>query len=273
MRRTKALWLLVVAIALVTAACGGDGDDTTTTAGEDTTTSVAAGEFEGQTIRVAVENAYVPFNYIDEATGEGAGFDYDIWNEICERLGCTVEMVEAGWPQVIEETGQGQYDAAADGISITEDRKEVVDFSDPYIVVEQKYMVRAGEDRFTSADEFDAGDYVLGTQVGTTNYELGVARIGEDRVEAYQDFGVAVQALLAGDVDAVIIDDTAGQGYQGVNAPKLELLPDSLQSDPLGFIYPKGSTLVAAVNEVLAEMDADGTLDELIQTWFIDFEG
>ncbi|RPI23240.1 MAG: basic amino acid ABC transporter substrate-binding protein, partial [Actinobacteria bacterium] len=60
---------------------------------------------------------------------------------------------------------------------------------------------------------------------------------------------------------------------QGVNADELELLPDSLQSDPLGFIYPKGSTLVAAVNDVLAEMEADGTLDALIQEWFIDFEG
>lgn len=258
MRRTRALSLLILAVALVAAACGG-GDDT-------------GSDFEGETIEVAVENAYVPFNYIDETTGEGAGFDYDIWNEICERLGCTAEFVEAGWPQVIEETGQGQYDVAADGISITDDRKEVVDFSDPYMTVEQKYMVLADEDRFASAADFDAGDYVLGTQVGTTNYDLGVARVGENRVEAYQDFGVAVQALLAGDVDAVIIDDTAGQGYQGVNADQLKLLPDSLQSDPLGFIFPKGSELVAPVNEAIAEMMDDGTLDELVQKWFIEFE-
>jgi polar amino acid transport system substrate-binding protein len=260
MRRTKALWLLVVAVALVAAACGGDD-------------SSGGGEFEGETITVAVENAYPPFNYIDEETGEGAGFDYDIWNEICERLGCTAEIVEAGWPQVIEETGQGQYDAAADGITITDERKEIVDFSDPYLVTEVKYMVRAGEDRFASAADFDAGDYVLGTQVGTTNYEIGVARVGDGRIEAYQDFGVAVQALLAGDVDAVIIDDVAGQGYQGVNADQLELLPDSLSSDPLGFIYAKGSDLVGPVNAVLAEMEADGTLDDLITEWFIDFEG
>jgi polar amino acid transport system substrate-binding protein len=259
MRRTRASLLLAVAVALVVAACGGD-DDT-------------GGDFEGQTIEVAVENAYVPFNYIDETTGEGAGFDYDIWAEICDRLGCTAQFVEAGWPQVIEETGQGQYDVAADGISITEDRKEVVDFSDPYMTVEVKYMVRADEDRFSTADEFDSGDFILGTQVGTTNYDIGVSRIGEGRVEAYQDFGVAVQALLAGDVDAVVIDDTAGQGYQGVNADQLELLPDSLSSDPLGFIYPKDSALVAPVNEIIAEMMDDGTLDELVTKWFIDFEG
>jgi polar amino acid transport system substrate-binding protein len=266
----------MVAFALVVAACGGgDSDDTTTTAADgDTTTTEApsGGEFEGQTITVAVENAYTPFNFVDEATGEAIGFDYDIWREICTRLGCTAEFVEAGWPAVIEETGQGQYDVAADGISITDDRKEVVDFSEPYMVVEQKFMVRLGEDRFTSAQEFIDGDYRLGTQVGTTNFELGESLVGGDRIDAYQDFGVAVQALISGDVDAVIIDDVAGQGYQGVNADAITLLPDSLQSDPLGFIYEKGSPLVAAVDAVLAEMDADGTLDELIATWFIEFE-
>lgn len=252
--RTWKVFALVFVVALVAAACGGDD----------------GGEIEGRTIAVGVENAYPPYNFIDEATGEGAGFDYDIWNEICSRLGCTAEFVEAGWPAVIEETGQGVYDTAADGISITDERREVVDFSDPYMTITQRFMVRVDEDRITSADEFIDGDYRLGTQVGTTNYELGVDLVGEDRIDAYDQFGVAVQALIAGDVDAVIIDDTAGQGYVGVNADQTKLLPDDLQSDPLGFIYPKGSDLVGPVNDVLSEMEEDGTLEALIVKWFID---
>ena len=254
MKKTLKVLALLAVVALIATACGGDDD----------------GSIEGRTIKVGVENAYPPYNFIDDATGEGAGFDYDIWNEICERLGCTAEFVEAGWPAVIEETGQGIYDVAADGISITEDRKEVVAFSDPYMVITQRFMVRSDEDRFTNADEFIAGDYRLGTQVGTTNYELGVDLIGEDRIDAFDQFGVAVQALISGDVDAVIIDDTAGQGYVGVNADQTKLLADDLQSDPLGFIYPKDSDLVEAVNKVLADMEADGTLDDLIVKWFIE---
>jgi polar amino acid transport system substrate-binding protein len=174
---------------------------------------------------------------------------------------------------VIVETGQGQYDTAADGISITEERKEVVAFSDPYMVIEQNLMVRFDESRFGNLDQFVAGDYRLGTQVGTTNYELGVSLLGGDaRIDAYDQFGVAVQALINGDVDAVIIDNTAGQGYKGANEGDVRLLPDALQSDPLGFIFPLDSDLIEPINAVLKEMQEDGTLDELAQKWFVDFE-
>jgi len=237
--------------------------------------SSSSGEdLDGRTITVAVENAYPPYNFIEQGTTNGQGWDYDAWNEICKRLNCTAEFVEAGWPDVIVETGQGQYDTAADGISITDDRKEVVAFSDPYMVIEQKLMVRTDESRFSNLDEFVAGDYRLGTQVGTTNYELAQTLLGGDtRIDAYDQFGVAVQALINGDVDAVIIDDTAGQGYKGANQDSVKLLPDALQSDPLGFIYPQDSDLIEPVNKVLADMKDDGTLDELANKWFVQFEG
>ncbi|MCL1693484.1 MAG: transporter substrate-binding domain-containing protein [Actinomycetia bacterium] len=257
MRKFMKIVVLALAVMLVAAACS---------------SSDSAGDLDGRTIKVAVENAYPPYNFIVD--GEGQGWDYDAWNEICKRLNCTAEFVEAGWPAVIVETGQGQYDTAADGISITEERKEVVAFSDPYMVIEQKFMVRADESRFGSTDQFIEGDYRLGTQVGTSNYELGVTLLGgEARIDAYDQFGVAVQALIAGDVDAVIIDDTAGQGYKGANQDAVRLLPESLQSDPLGFIYPQDSDLIEPVNAVLKEMAEDGTLDDLAIKWFVEYEG
>jgi polar amino acid transport system substrate-binding protein len=258
MKKAIRLFIVALVVAVVATACGSSDDSSS---------------LEGRTIRVGVENAYTPFNFINETTGEPEGFDYDIWNEICERLGCTAEFVEAGWPAVIEETGQGVYDVAADGISITDERKEVVAFSDPYMTTIQRYLVRSDEDRFSTAEEFNAGDYRLGTQVGTTNYELGVELVGDARIDAYDQFGVAVEALIKGDVDAVIIDDVAGQGYVGANADATKLLSDDLQSDPLGFIYPQDSDIIDAVNGVLKDMDEDGTLENLISLWFIQFSG
>ncbi len=255
MKRALSIAVLAVAVAVLATACGSD----------------SGGDVEGRTIKVGVENAYPPYNFIDDA-GNGAGFDYDVWNEICSRLGCTAEFVEAGWPAVIEETGQGIYDTAADGISITDERKEVVDFSDPYMTIIQRLMVRTDETRFANLEEFQAGDYRLGTQVGTTNYELAIELVDPGRVDAFDQFGLAVQALIAGDVDAVIIDDTAGQGYVGVNADQTKLLADDLQSDPLGFIYPKGSDLVGPVNDTLEEMMDDGSLDALFKKWFVEYD-
>ena len=254
MTKLAKVFILALAIALVATACGGDDS------------------LEGRTVTVGVENLYPPFNYIDEATGEGAGFDYDIWREICERLDCTAEFVEAGWPQVIEETGQGAYDTAADGITITDDRKEVVAFSDPYMTTIIKIMVRTDETRYADADAFFASGDKLGTQVGTTNYEVATTYTDESNIDAYESFPVAVLALLSGDVDAVIIDDIAGQGYQGEGSEGVKLLDGDLSSDPLGFIYAHESDLIDPVNQVIADMKSDGTMDELIKTWFIDFE-
>lgn len=254
MKRSIRLFIAVLALALVASACSSSAED--------------LGE-----IRVGVENAYTPFNYIN-AEGDAVGFDYDIFEEICNRIGCTPVMVEAGWPAVLVETADGVYDVAADGISITEDRKATLDFSDPYMTTIQKLMVRSDESRFGNADQFIEGDYRLGTQVGTTNFELGEELLGGiDRIDAYEQFAVAVQGLIAGDVDAIIIDDVAGSGYLGVSADQLRLLPDDLQSDPLGFAFPKGSELTAKINDAIADMKEDGTMDDLITEWFLEFEG
>jgi len=281
MTTRKRLFALFAVLALVLAACGGGTDETTTTAGDggDTTTTEATSDFTdlgGITVTVGVENAYIPFNYIpvcgadDTDCVEGPqGWDYDAWEAICELLNCTPEFVESAWPAVIDQVGAGEIDTAADGISITEERKEVVDYSDAYMVVTQKFIVQADDDRYATADDLiDDPDAIVATQVGTTNFELAKDLIGEDRIRAYDQFGLAIQALIAGDVDAVIIDDAAGLGYIGQNSESIKTIDTPLQSDPLGFIFPLGSDLVGPVNEAIAELAANGTFDELGRKYF-----
>jgi polar amino acid transport system substrate-binding protein len=288
MTSTKRLIAIISVFALVLAACGGgEGGDTTTTAaaettttagettttaGEETTTTaddMALPDLEGITVTVGVENAYIPYNYIPLGETEGTGWDYEAWAAICELLNCVPEFVEAGWPAVIDQVAQGDIDTAADGISITDDRKEIVDFSNPYMTVIQKFIVQLDNDDYATAqDLIDDTDAIIATQVATTNFELAVELVGEDRIQAFDQFALAIQALIAGDVDAVIIDDAAGQGYVGENADQIKLIDDDLRSDPLGFIFPLGSELVDPINQAIAELADNGTLEELGVKYF-----
>ena len=269
--RWARLLVALLAFSLVAAACGSDDAEETT---ETTTESGETGglpDLEGRTVTVGVENAYLPFNYIPVGGDEGEGWDYDAWNEICRLLNCTAEFVPAGWPDVIDQVAQGELDTAADGISITDERKEIVAYSQSYMTVDQKFIIAKGDDRYASADDIINGDALVGTQVGTTNFELAVELLGgDDRISAFDQFGLAIQALINGDVDAVIIDDAAGQGYVGENADDVELVDDALQADPLGFIFPLDSDLIPAVDAAIDEMRSSGFLTELGEKYFTD---
>jgi polar amino acid transport system substrate-binding protein len=223
----------------------------------------------GREVTIAVENAYLPFNYIDPDTGEPAGWDYDVWRAICEQLNCTPVFVEASWEGMIQAVADGQFDAAGDGITITEDRAEIVDFSVGYISIEQRLLVRIDEDRFESIEDIVADESLkLGTQTGTTNYETASSYLPEERIQAFEQFPFAVQALIGGDIDAVMIDEVAGLGYQGANADKLKIVGPSMSSDVLGFIFPKGSELVEPVNQAIGELASNGFLSDINLKYF-----
>lgn len=225
-------------------------------------------DLECREITIAVENAYLPFNYISIETGEPGGWDYEAWNEICTRLHCTPVYQEAAWDGMIQAIADGQFDAAADGITITADRAEIVDFSQGYINIQQRLLVRKGEDRFDSIEAFVDTDLIMGTQTATTNYETATQYLPEDRIQAFEQFAFAVQALIAGDIDAVIIDEVVGMGYMGENATEVDLIGPAISSDELGFIYPKGSDLVEPVDKAIDSMKADGFLSALNVKYF-----
>ena len=267
MRKLNKMLAATAVVALIAGACGGDDDDSGDSGSGSSSSGLA--DLEGRKVTVGVENAYLPFNYIAVGETEGEGWDYDAWREICRLLNCEPEFVAAGWPDVIDQVAQGELDTAADGISITDERKEIVDFSDPYMTVQQKFIVGLDDDRYSTADDIINGDAIVATQVGTTNFELANELLGGDeRIRAFDQFGLAIQALIAGDVDAVIIDDAAGLGYIGENAESVKTIDDGLQSDPLGFIYELGSDLREPTNAAIAEMRSSGFLDQIGEKYF-----
>lgn len=220
-------------------------------------------------VTVAVENAYLPFNYIDSKTGKAGGWDYEVIPEICTRLHCKPVYQEISWDALIPSVADGLYDVAGDGITINAEREEIADFSMGYVNIQQRLLVRKGEDRFTSIEEFTTNpDLVMGTQSATTNMETALKYLPESRVKGFEQFPFAIQALISSDIDAVILDEVIGLGYVGENADKVELVGPSISSDQLGFVFPTGSELVEPFNKAIQSMIDDGFMNKVNLKFF-----
>jgi polar amino acid transport system substrate-binding protein len=220
----------------------------------------------GRTITVAVENAYPPFNNIDATSGQAVGWDYDTVREICRRINCVAEFRQAAWDGIFPAMAAGEYDMLADGVTNYPYRYWAVDFSIPYSLVSQQLMVRVGETH--TLDEFKSDTSLqIGTQIGTTNYLAATEFFPDKQIKAFSDFGAATLALLQGDIDGVVLDDTAAFGFMQANPGQLKAIGAVKTGDALAFVFPPGSDLVGPVNAALRAMHADGTLKQLNEQW------
>ena len=232
----------------------------------------------GREVVVVTENAYPPLQFVDPASGEAIGWEYDAMEEIARRLNITVTYENISWDAMIAAVGEGQFDMGMTGITIREDRAEVVDFSDPYMRSEMVMMVRGDEERFSDAAGFAANDDLLvAAQPGTTPFYVAVYDVldGDEanpRIKLFETFGAGVQALRTGDVDLVLTDGTAGEGYVAASDGALKIVGEKLGTEDFGFIFPKGSDLVGPMNAAIQSMKDDGTIDALNKKWFLDFK-
>ena len=232
----------------------------------------------GKEVVVVTENAYPPLQFVDPKTGEAIGSEYDAMAEIAKRINITVVYENTSWDAMIPAVSEGQYDLGMTGITIREDRKEKVDFSDKYLTSQMRMIVAGDEDRFDNAAGFAAdADLLAGAQPGTTPFYVTVYDIldGDEanpRIKLFETFGAAIQALRVGDVDLALSDSTAANGYVAASEGKLKIVGEPLGTEDFGFIFPKGSDLVAPINAAIASMEADGTLEGLNTKWFLEYK-
>jgi len=232
----------------------------------------------GQEVVVVTENAYPPLQFVDPASGEAIGWEYDAMVEIAKRINITVIYQNISWDAMIPAVSEGQFDLGMTGITIREDRMEKVDFSDAYMRSEMVMLVRGDESRFTDAASFAADpDLLMAAQPGTTPFYVGVYDVldGDEsnpRIKLFETFGAGVQALRVDDVDMVLTDGTAGNGYVAASDGALKIIGEALGTEDFGFIYPKGSALVGPINAAIKSMQDDGTIDALNKKWFLDYK-
>ena len=244
------------------------------------TVAVADGHIpnlDGKTVVVVTENAYPPLQFVD-SNGDAVGWEYDAMAEIAKRLNINVEYENISWDAMIPAVSEGQYDLGMTGITIRDDRAEVVDFSDAYMRSEMVMMVRGDEERFTDSVSFAANDDLLmAAQPGTTPFYVGVYDVldGDEanpRIVKFETFGAGVAALKSGDVDLVLTDGTAGNGYVSASDGGLKIVGEKLGTEDFGFIFPKGSELVEPMNAAITSMKEDGTIDALNTKWFLEYK-
>ena len=234
-------------------------------------------DLAGKQITVVTENAYPPLQFLDKS-GAAVGWEYDAMAEIAKRLNATVKYENTSWDAMIPAVSEGQYDLGMTGITIKDERKEKVDFSDPYMRSEMLMIVRGDESRFSDAASFAAiPELLVSAQPGTSPFYAAIYNIldGNEenaRVIKFETFGAGLEALKAGDVDLTLSDSTAANGYVNASNGGLKIVGEPLASEDFGFIFPKGSDLVAPVNAAIAAMKADGTLDALNQKWFVEYK-
>lgn len=235
-------------------------------------------DLKGKEVVVVTENAYPPLQFVDPASGKAVGWEYNAMAEIAKRINITVTYENISWDAMIPAISEAQFDLGMTGITIRDDRKEIVDFSDPYMRSEMVMLVRGDEDRFTDAAGFGADpDLLMAAQPGTTPFYVGVYEVldgneANPRIVLMETFGATVQALKTGDVDMVLTDGTAGNGYVAASDGGLKIIGSPLGAEDFGFIFPKGSDLVEPINAAIAAMKEDGTIEALNQKWFLDFK-
>lgn len=231
-------------------------------------TLAAAGMASAQVLRVGSDVAYPPFEYVDEATGEYVGFDMDIIREIGRRLGMDVQVINVAWEGIIPGLLSGHYDVIISAMTITNERAQAVDFSDPYFATGQVILVRADDDRIK--EPADLKGKRVAVQIGTTGH-FAAERIEGAVVEHYPLTPEAILALKLGRADAVVLDELVALEEVRANPGQVKVVGTPFTIEYYGIAIRKGNPdLLRAINLALAQMKADGTYDEIYDRWFGD---
>jgi len=282
MNRKLLLALFASILLVLLAACGG-GDDATEDAAEpDETEETDATEEEetdaedeaeeeattdGKVYTVATDNAYVPFEYLDDETGELVGFDIDLITTLAEEAGIEIEIETLEFSGIVAGLGSGKFDIGIAGMTITEERKENIDFTQPYY--EAGLILAVTEENLDEIQSIDDVDgKVVATRQGSTSQEY-LEENTEAIPEAFPEIVEAYQNTLAGRADAVLYDLPNVQYYSETEAGgALITVGEKLTGEDYGIGFPKGSEIRDLIDDALTTIKEDGRYDDIYEKWF-----
>ena len=268
-RRSFMAVAAVSVAALAMTACGGSASSAASSVASSAASSTAASSGAAALSTVVAgkltmaTNATFPPYEMTTDSGEIEGIDVDTAKAIAEKLGLELQIDDMDFDAALLSVQQGKADIVMAGVTVTDERKAVMDFSDSYATGIQSIIVPNDSD-IASPD--DLAGKKIGTQRGTTGYIYCSDDFGEDSVVAYDNGLTAVQALNNGQVDAVVIDNAPATEYVAAN-PGLKVLDTSYAEEDYAIGMAKGSALEDAINKALEELKADGTLQAIVDKY------
>lgn len=229
-----------------------------------------------ETVTMATSCNFPPYEYYDDVTGEATGIDVEIVKLVFERLGSDVEVADMDFGSVITSVQSGKYTIGAGAITITEERKNSVLFTDPYEVTVQQILVKNDSPIAAAGDiAVEGAGYAIGVQQDTTGdlYVSELEQKGCCTVERFKTGTDAVIAMTSGKIDAVVIDNGPALAYVA-KYDGLKMIASACDSEEYGFCFAKeNAELCAAFNAELNALIEDGTVNEIIAKYNAMMEG
>ena len=273
MKKILAMAMAVV-MALGLSACGGSNSAASSSAAGSVSGSVSNGDPAFTTVTpgkltMSTNASFPPYEMVAD-DGSFEGIDIEVAGAIAEKLGLELQVDDMGFDAALQAAQTGKSDMVMAGVTVTEERQAVMDFSNSYANGVQVVIVKEDSPIQTVDDLANAN--MIGCQMGTTGYTFCSdtpenGGFGEDHVTPYDDGAAAVQALMNGQIDAVVIDNKPAQEYVAAN-PGLKILDGDFTNEDYAIGVAKGNTaLLDAINGALEELTNDGTIQSIVDKY------
>ena len=269
---------MAVVMALGLSACGGNNSAASSSAAGSVSGSASGSASNGDAafttvtpgkLTMSTNASFPPYEMVAD-DGSFEGIDIEVAGAIAEKLGLELQVDDMGFDAALQAAQTGKSDMVMAGVTVTEERQAVMDFSNSYANGVQVVIVKEDSPIQTVDDLANAN--MIGCQMGTTGYTFCSdtpenGGFGEDHVTPYDDGAAAVQALMNGQIDAVVIDNKPAQEYVAAN-PGLKILDGDFTNEDYAIGVAKGNTaLLDAINGALEELTNDGTIQSIVDKY------
>ena len=263
----KRFSLIAVAAVLTVslAACGGPGNNPGSTASKDGGTNTGSSDslnlVQEGTLVMGTNAEFPPFEFKE---GDGfAGIDVELMEAIAKKLGLELQVEDMAFESLTQSFGQ--IDVIAAGFTIDPDREQTCDFTDPYFNASQTVIV-VPDSSIATLEDLDGKK--IGVQSGTTGKDAAQEVTDASNVTEYNNGSLAVEALVSGKIDAVIIDKNPANAYKDQHGDKIKLVEGLFEEEEYALAVEKGNKeLLDALNKALDELKADGTFDTIVEKY------